>query len=216
MGADTSDSRSGVVDENGVVRIGSVVFAMIRPTPGREVAFNRWYERDHYYTAGTAAAGVFSAGRFIHPETGWHLALYFVLPGHDAARLGFATEQVTAAAAEDRMFADREHLHTWSYEVESTVVGADGVPLALALDHRYEALRVALVDGGPPPETGPSLALRPISPIMPSKWEGEIDLARRRIILEFGPGSPGHDHAFWSGTFIPVVFGTDTHIADGR
>ena len=214
-------------DEQGVVRIGSVVFAMIRPTPGHERAFNHWYERDHYYTAGTAAPGVFSAARFVEPASGVHLALYFVLPGHDDARVAFATEQVAQAAAEDRLFGEREHLHTWSYTVESAVEGDDGVPLALALDHRYAALAVAMVDlseedgaargnrqegdGGPP-----SLTLRPSAPIMPSAWEGEIDPDRRRIVIDFHTASPApvREGAAWSAAFVPVVFGTDTHVTD--
>ena len=48
--------------------IGSVVFALIDPSPGHEIDFNHWYERDHYYTAGAAAPGVFSAGRYIAPR----------------------------------------------------------------------------------------------------------------------------------------------------
>ena len=80
-------AHESVVDDAGVVRIGTVLFALIRPTPGHELDFNHWYERDHYYTTGTAAPGVFSAGRFVQPESGWHLALYFVLPGFDAARI---------------------------------------------------------------------------------------------------------------------------------
>jgi len=209
----------GMVDDDGVVRIGSVVFALIRPTPGREQAFNHWYERDHYYTAGLAAPGVFSAGRFIQPESGWHLALYFVLPGHDAGRIEFATQQMALAAADDRLFSEREHLHTWSYGVESTTSGADGVPLSLALDHRYPALSVALFDGEAPKVAGPAMTLRPIAQIMPSTWEGDVDLVRRRTVLQFGSDAqPGRelsnaDGAVWSATFVPVVFGTDTHIA---
>jgi hypothetical protein len=210
-----------VVDGDGVVRIGSVVFAMIRPTAGHERAFNHWYERDHFYTAGAAAPGVFSAARFVEPATGVHLALYFVLPGYDDARVAFAMEQVALAAAEDRMFTEREHLHTWSYAVESATAGPDGVPLALALDHRYGALAVAMFDLGGPDDSpsagpGPSLTLRPRSPIMPSAWEGEIDPDRRRIVLDFHGDAPApvRDGGVWSGAFLPVVFGTDTHVTD--
>jgi hypothetical protein len=213
MGAD-----EGVVDGAGVVRIGSVVFALIRPTEGHELAFNHWYERDHFYTAGLAAPGVFSAGRFIQPETGWHLALYFVLPGHDEARVAFATEQMVRAAAEDRLFTEREHLHTWSYAVEATIAGTDGVPLPLALDHRYPSLRVAMFDGAPPVVAGPSMTLRPLARIMSSAWDGDVDPDRRRIVLQFASGGSSDDlanarGAVWSGGFVPVVFGTDTHIA---
>ena len=208
-----------MVDERGVVRIGSVVFAMIRPSPGHERAFNHWYERDHFYTAGAAAPGVFSAGRFVAPDAGIHLALYYVLPGHDDLRIAFATEQVALAAADGRMFTEREHLHTWSYAVESAVEAADGVPAALALDHRYASLAVAMFDTPVPHDPavvgrGPTLTLRPRAPIMPSEWEGEIDPERRRIVIDFFPDGPApvRAGAAWSGAFVPVVFGTDTHV----
>ncbi|MEZ5246214.1 MAG: hypothetical protein R2707_14025 [Acidimicrobiales bacterium] len=221
MGESDAVADAHVVDDDGVVRIGSVVFAMIRPAAGHERAFNHWYERDHFYTAGCAAPGVFSAGRFVEPITGVHLALYFVLPGYDDARIAFAMEQVALAATENRMFTEREHLHTWSYAVESATPGTDGVPLALALDHRYGALAVAMVDlAGPddagPPGPGPSLTLRPRTAIMPSDWEGEIDPDRRRIVIDFHREAPApvRDDAVWSGAFLPVVFGTDTHVTD--
>ncbi len=206
-----------MVDDAGVVRIGSVVFALIRPSPGRERAFNRWYERDHYYTAGTAAPGVFSAGRFIEPTSGWHLALYFVLPGHDPARVAFATEQVQLSAADDRLFTDREHLHTWSCVVASAHGGSDGVPLALALDHRYPGLRVSIVDDVAPSPVAPALVLAPRSEIMASDWLPPDDPAGRRIVLEFAPGPASEPDrgAVWSGDFLPVVFGTDTHVSSG-
>lgn len=207
-----------MVDEDGVVRIGSVVFALIRPTAGHELAFNHWYERDHFYTAGLAAPGVFSAGRFVQPESGWHLALYFVLPGHDDARVSFATQQVELAIAEDRMFAEREHLHTWSYAVDSAQTGSDGVPPALALDHRYGALDVAIHDSPfptPPAPAGAALCLRPRSRIMPSDWDGDVDPAVRRIVLSFHGGTvtvPTPAEAVWSGRFVPMVIGTDTNV----
>lgn len=229
-----------MVDEQGVVRIGSVVFALIRPAPGRARAFNHWYERDHFYTAGLAAPGVFSAARFIDRSTGWHLALYNVLPGHEAARVSFATEQVALAAADDRMFDEREHLHTWTYTVDRTWRAATGsVPPALALDHRYPALSVVMFDdeddGSVDAITArlevsrtaaTALVLRPQSRVMPSTWDGEPDPARRRVALVFhtdasvaetGPASglvddlPGH---VWSSTFASAVVGTDTHVDD--
>jgi hypothetical protein len=219
-----------VVGEDGVVRIGSVIFALIQPTPGREQAFNRWYERDHYYTAGTAAPGVFSAARFVQPETQTHLALYFVLPGHDEARVAFATEQVGRASTESRMFDDREHLHTWSYEIDvAWRSDQDVVPLALALDRRYPMVSVAMYDTdagshGVEPESGLGIdsivVLRPQYEIMPSTWGGEVDSSRRRVAIAFhrdrSDVEPFAAYAglVWSSSFLPIVFGTDTHIVD--
>jgi len=212
MGAHESPSGAELVDADGVVRIGSVVFALIRPTAGHELAFNHWYERDHYYTTGLAAPGVFSAGRFVQPESGWHLALYFVLPGFDAARVAFASQATAVAASNDRLFSEREHLHTWTYDVESSTRAADGVALALALDHRYDSITVGFYDDAPPVGPGPSLHLRPRERVMPSEWDGDIDVTRRRVVLGFGAGA-SCEGASWSADFVPVVFGTDTHIA---
>lgn len=207
------------------VPIGSVVFALIDPTPGHEIAFNHWYERDHFYTAGTAAPGVFAGARYIAPRwcrdlrrstddrvagdpaRGVHLALYFVMEGHDADRVAWATEQVALAGEQDRLFAEREHLHTWSYDVAwSWVSATDGVPPALALDRRYEGASVVLVDRADGVDAGSVavtaaaawtrrsdpvavvLALRPSYEIMPSTWIGELDPDRRLALVCFHGG----------------------------
>jgi hypothetical protein len=31
------------------VRVGSMLLTLVEPNPGFERAYNRWYERDHYY-----------------------------------------------------------------------------------------------------------------------------------------------------------------------
>jgi hypothetical protein len=213
-----------VVDADGVVRIGSVVFALIRPTPGHERAFNRWYERDHYYTAGLAAPGVFSAGRFLHPD-GLHLALYFVLPGYEQARSSFAAAQVEVAAEEGRLFTEREHLHTWSYAIAGTRrQDREGVPPALALDHRYPQIQVSMFDGRAPldaldqvggPEIDLAIAMTPVGRIMPSQWDGGGDLVGRVTVVTFHRAAgavPAPSGAVWSAPFVPVVFGTDSHL----
>ena len=230
------ESEGGFVDAAGVVRVGSVVFALIQPTPGHERSFNHWYERDHYYTAGTAAPGVFSAGRFVRPTTGTHLALYFVLPGFDDARVAFATEQVGVARAEDRMFDERDHLHTWSYALSgSWRADPEGVAPALALDRRYAGVTVAMVDGGEPDldrllaagghDIDLVLVLTPIARIMPSTWDGSADVGRRVTFVAFHRDDPASGPSVfaplgeggeivWNEALIPMVFGTDTHIPE--
>ncbi|MEM7139713.1 MAG: hypothetical protein AAF548_01695 [Actinomycetota bacterium] len=210
-------SDEAMVDDDGVVRIGSVLFALIRPNEGRDLAFNHWYERDHYYTAGVAAPGVFSAGRFIEPVERLHLAAYFVLPGHDAARVAFAAEQYALAADDDRLFVDRVHLHTWSYTVESSSVGVDGVSPALVLDRRYEAVTVVWCDADVAvPDAAVVLTMAPVTPVMPSSWDDGIDPTKRRMVLAFHDGeleSPSGPGVHWSARFDAAVFGTDTHVA---
>ena len=38
-----------VTDVGGEVRLGSMLFTLVEPHRGHEVAYNRWYERDHFY-----------------------------------------------------------------------------------------------------------------------------------------------------------------------
>lgn len=193
-----------------VVPLGSVVFALIDPAPGHELAFNAWYERDHFYTAGTAAPGVFAAGHFlvagappnVHRP---HLALYFVLPDHDDARVAFATDQVRQAADEDRLFTERTHLHTWLYRPAfSWHAAGHDVPTPLALDHPYRAVSVALVDTGDDDElaavvggaargvtgVGQILGLTARSEVMASEWLGPVDAATRRALVFFHTVAP--------------------------
>lgn len=209
-----------VVDDDGVVRIGSVLFALIRPTDGHDRAFNHWYERDHFYTTAAAAPGVFSAARFIEPAQRLHLALYFVLPGFDEAREAFAVDQMVAAREDDRLFTEREHLHTWTYSVESASAGPGGVPPALVLDRRYASVAVGWADADAPrPDADVVLVLRTAAPVMPSAWDEGIDPTQRRMVVAFGDaldGDPFADLAgyHWSARFEPAVVGTDTHVPD--
>ena len=210
------DLQESVVDDEGVVRIGSVVFALIRPAERCDLAFNEWYERDHYYTFGLAAPGVFSAGRYIEPKQRLHLALYFVLPGYEKLRASFVSDQHAVAADQDRLFGDREHLHTWSYLVESSAVEGSGVPPALVLDRRYRAVTVAWCDENATTLQAPVvLTMRTGSLIMPSSWDLGIDPTKRRMVLAFHDDKlvvPPGLGVYWSGCFKSAVFGTDTYV----
>ena len=44
------------------IKLGPILFTMVDPNPGFEVAYNRWYERDHFYAATMAGPGVFAGG----------------------------------------------------------------------------------------------------------------------------------------------------------
>ncbi len=208
-----------LVDEDGVVRIGSVLFALIRPTEGHDAGFNHWYERDHFYTAGLAAPGVFSGARFIQPEERLHLALYFVLPGHEDGRVAFAMDQMVLAADQDRLFSEREHLHTWTYNVEVAAVGEGGVAPSLALDRRFASVAVGWADdGATQPDAAVVLVLKTDEPVMASSWDEGIDPTTRRMVVAFGNATStdpfaGLDGYHWTARFEPVVFGTDTHVS---
>src|ERR687894_679281 len=49
-------------DLGGEVELGSALFTLVEPHKGHEVAYNRWYERDHFY-AGCMNGPFYFAGR---------------------------------------------------------------------------------------------------------------------------------------------------------
>ena len=45
------------------IKLGTMLFTMVEPRKGHEVAYNRWYERDHFYGGCLAGPYLFSGKR---------------------------------------------------------------------------------------------------------------------------------------------------------
>ena len=147
------------------VRLGGALVTLVEPHRGHEVAYNRWYERDHFYAGCMIGAWNISGARFVatadlkalrypadspvisDPSTGSFLALYWVLAGKFGEWMKLGSEQVKWLHENDRMFPHREHIHTLMYKFRTEFEADDGVPVELALDHRSPYL--VLVIGEP-------------------------------------------------------------------
>ena len=147
------------------VEVGTILFTLVEPHRGQEVAYNRWYERDHFYAGCLIGKSWFAGGRWVATaplkalrfptdttflpdiSAGSYLATYWVQKGEDAEAIAWGSEQVQWLHANDRMFAGRDHIHTlmyvhrWSFERDE-----DGVPPALALDHGFPGIAAVMVD----------------------------------------------------------------------
>jgi hypothetical protein len=137
------------------VTVGTAIVAFIEPAPGQELAFNRWYERDHFYAAAMAGPGMYAGGRWVatrackdvrptasgfgDPARGSYLATYWLLPGTQAEWESWVTREMSSLP-EDRMFAGREHLHTAVYRYLWEARADDAPPPATALDHGFAGL----------------------------------------------------------------------------
>lgn len=136
-----------------------MLYTLVDPTRGNEVAYNRWYERDHYYAGCMIGPWLFAGGRWVATrpykdlrvppdstvavpvDAGSYLATYFVHAGHEAEHFAWSTQQVFDLYANGRGFDERTHAHTALYTFQSTFYrDADPVPVELALDHRYAGL----------------------------------------------------------------------------
>jgi hypothetical protein len=147
------------------IKLGSMLLTVVEPHPGHEVAYNRWYERDHFYAGCMVGPYNFAGRRYVAtadlkalrdpdpseitgaPARGSYVAVYWVLDGYHDIWNRWAVRQVRALHAAGRMFEERDHVHTllyrfaWEYRQDP-----EGVPVELALDHPYEGFVPVWVD----------------------------------------------------------------------
>ena len=157
------------MDTGGEIRLGSALFTLVEPHRGHEVAYNRWYERDHFYAGCMVGPWLYAGRRWVatreekalrtgtrpdlfgapddNASPGTYLAVYFVIAGKHQEHFDWGLRQVQWLHANDRMFEHRDHIHTLLYDF-GWAVGRDddGVPPELALDHPYDGLVVQVVE----------------------------------------------------------------------
>jgi hypothetical protein len=141
------------------IKLGGALVTMVEPHQGHEVAYNRWYERDHFYAGCQIGAWNVAGTRFVatrdckakrypvdspicpDPTSGSYLAVYWILAGKFGEWIQWGTNQVNWLHENNRMFPHRDHIHTLMYKYRGEVhADPDGVPAELALDHRYPGL----------------------------------------------------------------------------
>ena len=142
------------------IELGSMLFTLVEPRPGHEVAYNRWYERDHFYAGCMIGPYQFAGQRWVatralkqqrypsgspitpDPMKGSYLGIYWILAGHHDEWNRWAVDQVNKLHANGRMFAERDHIHTalYNYEWGAFRDGDQGVQAELALDHRFAGM----------------------------------------------------------------------------
>jgi hypothetical protein len=149
------------------IKLGGALVTMVEPHKGHEVAYNRWYERDHFYAGCQIGAWNLAGTRFVatreckakrypadspicpDPTSGSYLAVYWILAGKFGEWIQWGTNQVNWLHANDRMFPHRDHVHTLMYKYRGEVhADPDGVPAELALDRRYPGLVLVIGELG--------------------------------------------------------------------
>jgi hypothetical protein len=152
------------------VQVGTMLLTLVEPHKGYERAFNRWYERDHFYGGCMEGANTLAGGRFVAtralkdlrwPEAagarnpvadpidaGAYVALYWIQADRHADWMAWSSPQVRDLYANGRGFPERTHVHTVIYSLAGADYrDADPVPVALALDRRYAGLVILWFDG---------------------------------------------------------------------
>lgn len=149
------------------VRVGSMLLTLVDPSPGFEQAYNRWYERDHYYAGCMVGPYLFAGSRWVATrelkdlrwpadgqgvakptDAGSYVAIYWVEKGHHGDHFDdWARDQVRWLYAEGRGFAERKHVHTVLFDhIGAVYRDPDPVPVDLALDAVYDGIYAAWFD----------------------------------------------------------------------
>lgn len=148
------------------VEVGSMLFTVVDPHRGHEVAYNRWYERDHFYAGCLVGPWLFAGSRWVAPrrlkelrypadssiarptvEAGSYLAFYWIHAGHHDEHHRWASEQARWLYQNGRGFNERTHVHTLLYTLDWVHHrDADPVPLELSPDHRFPGLVTLAVE----------------------------------------------------------------------
>jgi hypothetical protein len=145
------------------VKVGSMLMTLVDPSRGYEQAYNRWYERDHFYGGCMIGPWLFAGSRWVATrdlkdrrwpkeggtvaapyDAGSFIAIYWVEQGHhDDHFEAWAVPQVRDLYANGRGFAERHHVHTSLFDhIGSRYRDDDPVPIDLALDRRYPGVVV--------------------------------------------------------------------------
>jgi len=151
------------------VKLGHMLFTMVDPHRGHEVAYNRWYERDHFYAGCLVGPWLFAGRRWVAPRAlkalrypreselakpdptaGSYVAIYWIHAGHFDEHREWAGRQVRWLYQNGRGFTARTHVHTLLYDLSWTVYRDDDpVPVELALDHGYPGMASLAVRRAP-------------------------------------------------------------------
>src|ERR1700712_1301928 len=148
------------------VKVGSMLLTLVDPHKGFERAYNRWYERDHFYGGCMEGQYQIAGSRWVatremkslrwpqgesiaNPvDAGSFVAIYWVLKDHQQEWDDWSLIQVKALYDGGRGFAERSHVHTATYQyVGVDYRDEDAVPLTLALDHKYDGIVAVWLDG---------------------------------------------------------------------
>jgi len=222
----------------GGVEIGTAIVSYIEPHPGQAVAFNRWYERDHFPATVKAGPGVFAGARFVatrsckemrprsgrlfgDPGRGSYLGVAWVLEGKQAEWNEWVGREMAPIAAQDRLFPGRDHVHTavyrriWEAGAVDAIVALDrGFAGAIVVADEHAAPRLDLEEADLPAAVGLRLERTIVSDVDPPPHELVLGLCAGDPLAAFHTLAPTVDGYGFASPFLATTPGTDLYAGD--
>lgn len=158
--------RRLAVELPNVSELGGVYLAIVQPRPAFAKEYNRWYDRDEFYSGAMSGPWIFSGRRWVATRTlrgarilgqgadsapysvGNLLATYFITAGHvEDARTWMITHATESLWPDGRGFPERDVVYSGWHDVRATAV-LDPPPMTpeMALEHPYEAIVIEVID----------------------------------------------------------------------
>jgi hypothetical protein len=148
------------------VKIGSALITMVEPHVGHEVAYNRWYEDDHFYAGAMAMPWMFAGKRYVATtdlqamrlprqgsaiadpiELGKYISTYWIIEGRYEDHLRWSVGTNQRLLADGRVYLERDHIFTAFQEFLGSVYRDEDGPRDIhAYEHPYGGLVVEVVD----------------------------------------------------------------------
>jgi hypothetical protein len=149
--------------------MGSALITMVEPFPGHEIAYNRWYEDDHFYAGALAMPWLFAGRRFVAPPAlralrfpltspiaepiteGRYISLYWITAGRKDEHVAWSVATNRRLRSESRGFEFRKHIFTSFHDYIGPVYrDIDGPRDIHALDYPYGGIVVQIIDAVTP------------------------------------------------------------------
>jgi hypothetical protein len=150
------------------VAIGSALITMVEPFPGYEIAYNRWYEDDHFYAGALAMPWLFAGKRFVAPPAlralrypmtspiaqpiteGRYISLYWLTKGRKEEHVAWSVATNRRLRSEQRGFEQRKHIFTSFHDYVGPVYRDDAGPRDIhSLNYPYAGIVVQILDALP-------------------------------------------------------------------
>jgi hypothetical protein len=150
------------------VEIGGALITMVEPHLGHEIAYNRWYEDDHFYSGAMAMPWMFAGKRFVatrdlqllrYPEqsviaqpvtAGCYLHLYWITRGRMDDHIRWTSATNYRLRADDRILLERTHIYTSFQDyLGGSEVDPSGPRDIHSLDRGYPGVVMEVIDAHP-------------------------------------------------------------------